>query len=338
MAAPSVVTDAAKYVARYSATLVGHSPWVDPGEAVSYVIFEWGRTTAYGNSTYYEQALPGEIYYHDITGLQEGTTYHFRLVGAARALRSYGADKSFTTTTVSPAPAPTPFMGWMVDQLVGISDLFYGIYSTVIEWVWPFWKAADFFYWLGSFFMDLALTFSDFSLWVDNIANKILTVLSFGDIYDYFKDLFDAALNAWDWVQNISTDIGSIIATWWEGTSTTVLGWIETAKNDLIFWTNWLYGQVVELREDVTYLLGQVPDVSGVLAWFSNWTGNVSSIIDNWWTSTVGGVVALINSAFTERESFWAGWQDWKDKVTEFFSDPEEWLYKAVDRIIERFW
>ena len=81
-----------------------------------------------------------------------------------------------------------------------------------------------------------------------------------------------------------------------------------------------------------------IPDITEIQAWFTDWTGNVTSVINTWWTSTMWEVQELINSAFIVRESLWSGWQDLRDKVTEFFTDPEDWLYKSVDRIIERFW
>ena len=67
-------------------------------------------------------------------------------------------------------------------------------------------------------------------------------------------------------------------------------------------------------------------------------TGNILLVVNNWWRDRLLDVQGLINSAFVTRDSLWSGWQDLRDKVTEFFSDPEEWLYKAADRIIERFW
>lgn len=316
MAAPNVITDAAMWVARYSATLAGHSPWVDPGEAISYIGFQWGKTTAYGGFSYWEQAIPGESYLHDITGLAQATTYHFRIVGAAGALRSYGADRTFTTTTVSPPPAATPFMGWIIEKLRYVAGWLHDIFLVVDDWIWPFFLAAPPFYWLSALFSGLALNFYHFSLWVDDVANRIVTILTFDNIYSYFKVYFDAALNAWTWVQNFATDISAIIDTWWQGTIATVTGWIDALRDWALFWINYLQGQIHSLNTRVSNIISQIPDISEFGAWFSD----------------------LIDSAFREREPFWAGWQDWRDKVTEFFSDPEEWLYKAADRIIERFW
>ena len=38
-------------------------------------------------------------------------------------------------------------------------------------------------------------------------------------------------------------------------------------------------------------------------------------------------VESLINSAFTERERYWSGWQDMRDKVIEFFANPFDYLW-----------
>jgi len=338
MAAPVVVTDNAKNVARYSATLVGHCTWVDPAAAVSYIIFEWGKTTAYGDSTYWEVTSPGEVHEHDISDLEENTLYHFRIVGWVGGVFSYGADKSFTTTTVGPPPAPTPFMGWIIEKLNSVSGWFYGVYLIVIDWPWPFWYAAEAFYWLSTYFNGLAWNFYDFSIWVDDIANKIVTILSFANIYDYFKDFFDAAINAWAWVVDSFWNVWDVVDIWWTSTSTTVLDWIDATKDWARLWIDYLQDQIVALTAQINDLVSLIPDMTEILAWFSNWTGNVVSAIDSWWTGALSQVQSLINSAFIEREPFWAGWQDWRDKVTEFFTDPEDWLYKAADRIIDRFW
>ncbi|GAI36189.1 unnamed protein product, partial [marine sediment metagenome] len=81
-----------------------------------------------------------------------------------------------------------------------------------------------------------------------------------------------------------------------------------------------------------------IPDLEDVTSWFTNWWGNTLSNIIAWGALTGTQIGSLVDSAFTLRDDFWAGWQDWRDKVTEFFTDPEDWLYKAADRIIERFW
>lgn len=105
--APPAVTGAASAVSATSAALNGT---ISPGGLDTYWTFQWGTSTAYGNNTTPATTpLTGTGSFAvmaPLTGLQPGTTYHFRLVavqGAAGAsgqpTLSGGADMSFTTPT-----------------------------------------------------------------------------------------------------------------------------------------------------------------------------------------------------------------------------------------------
>ena len=66
-------------------------------------------------------------------------------------------------------------------------------------------------------------------------------------------------------------------------------------------------------------------------AWDTFWTVTFPTLVSwawltTWWNSRLEDIQGLINSAFTIREGLWTGWQDWRDKVVEFFTDPLEWL------------
>ena len=70
--------------------------------------FEYGATTSYGSQTTEKDGGSGteEVSVSaDLTGLSEGTSYHFRLVASNTAGTNYGDDATFTTSTT---PAPTP--------------------------------------------------------------------------------------------------------------------------------------------------------------------------------------------------------------------------------------
>jgi len=267
-----------------------------------------------------------------------GYRVEFTVSGALSYFKVIQFTVSGIPEPVEPEPVPTGAMGWISERFVAASGFFYSLYLETLGW----WALPDFvselFYSLAQICADLSWDFYDFSIWVDDIATRIVAILSFDNIYDYFKELFDAAINAWNWVVDAFWNVWDIADTWWSTTSTTVLGWIDAAKDWSKLWIDYLQDQVDELRVMIQDIPGAIPDLSVILEWFTDWTGHIHTYIDTWWTSTMGDVVALINSAFIEREPFWSGWQDWRDKVTEFFTDPEDWLYKAMDRIIERYW
>lgn len=230
------------------------------------------------------------------------------------------------------------FMTWIVEDLNSASDFLYSIYREVLDWPWPFWYAATFFYSLSRAFNWLAWDFADFADWVDDVADQVADTLGFSDIYLYFRTYFDAALDAWDWVRYAWSNVTGIIDAWWSSTRWTVQGWIDIATQGFdslaaawsdfwnITWPQWT-SKLDLLAAD----------------WSTFWAVTFPTLVSfdwltTWWNSRVAEVQSLIDSGFTLREPFWAGWQDWRDKVTEFFTDPEDWLYKSFDRIIERFW
>jgi len=76
------------------------------GSATSWY-FEWGTSTAYGSKTPLRVAGSGtsDVAVSELlTGLTPATTYHYRLVGDNAAATVFGADRVFTTSTVTPPP------------------------------------------------------------------------------------------------------------------------------------------------------------------------------------------------------------------------------------------
>ncbi len=226
----------------------------------------------------------------------------------------------------------------IIERLTEAQDWFWDAYLEVRDWIFPFYFLWPPLYGLYVAFFYLVYAWDAFSRWLTWANNMIVAFPTTWTFWVYFEEWLMAGWNAWEWVINAIGNVWSIIDNWWSATSSDVLGWIEQTWQNTLYWLNDLQGQVNELRVLIQDLPGAIPDLSVILEWFTNWTGNVTSVINTWWTSTMGEVQELINSAFIVRSDFWAGWQEIRDQVTEFFTDPEDWLYKAADRIIERFW
>jgi hypothetical protein len=107
---PTVTTGPAGAVAGDSATLSGSV--IANAMATSYH-FEWGPTTAYGNttpSTGVGNGLTAAAATATLGGLSPGTTYHYRIVATNAGGVAKGADQTFTTVgapTTPPATAPS---------------------------------------------------------------------------------------------------------------------------------------------------------------------------------------------------------------------------------------
>lgn len=105
---PTVSTLAATSVGATSATLNGT---VNPNAASTTYWFEWGLTTAYGNSTTSTNAGNGSlqvIVSSNLAGLTAGNTYHYRLVASNNQGTTYGSYEWFapgvpTLSTTAPS-------------------------------------------------------------------------------------------------------------------------------------------------------------------------------------------------------------------------------------------
>ncbi|MFL5883964.1 MAG: hypothetical protein ACJ77M_02740, partial [Thermoleophilaceae bacterium] len=76
--------------------------------------FEWGTTTAYGNSTPQVSSpadAQGHVVDSQLAGLAPSTTYHYRLVAHSHAGDSFGSDRTFTTAPAPPPPPPAEAAG-----------------------------------------------------------------------------------------------------------------------------------------------------------------------------------------------------------------------------------
>ncbi len=94
---PMVVTGSATLVPWSSATLNGT---VNPNGLSTTYVFQWGRTTSYGNNTTVTSSGSGTsnmAVSAGITRLSSYTVYHYRLVATNSAGTTYGSDRSFKT-------------------------------------------------------------------------------------------------------------------------------------------------------------------------------------------------------------------------------------------------
>src|SRR6202035_1797752 len=105
---PAATTEPATSVTYTEATLKGS---VNPNSVETKYYFEYGPTTSYGTKTVETSAGAGKSNIassQPITGLTQGTTYHFRIVATNSVATTRGGDRSFTTASPSWAIASTP--------------------------------------------------------------------------------------------------------------------------------------------------------------------------------------------------------------------------------------
>ncbi len=102
------VTGGASGVSTSAATVSGA---VNPDGASVKVSFQFGATTAYGQSTAAQTLAPANVatpFAAQLTGLTAGTTIHYRAVAVSDFGTFVGADQTLTTSPTPPPPPPPP--------------------------------------------------------------------------------------------------------------------------------------------------------------------------------------------------------------------------------------
>lgn len=208
-----------------------------------------------------------------------------------------------------------------------ISYLFYDAYLEVKGWSAPFSYLKTPLYTLYRVFWDLTTPIAQFGDWCDDVTNKVAQVLSITDIRLALDKWLDYAEDAWDWVLSSTTIINGLINTWWSTASQTVQVWVNDAKAYAQSLVATVSTALASLQVAWDSFKAKIPSIDAILSWWSNWTGNVLTAVNSWWSERLLDVQGLINSAFTTRESLWAGWQELRQQVLTFFQDPLEFIW-----------
>jgi len=230
------------------------------------------------------------------------------------------------------------FTSWIIERLNRVADAFYWIYIEVYDWPWPFSYTADFFYELTVLFNDMAWDFYNMDSWFQSVQARLdaIVIPTLDDFLELIAMFVPAGLA--DWFANWTGNVWGLIDSWWDGVAGEVTGWIQNVYDWTAGWIDYLEAEIAAIKAVIAAGVGDLPNLSELMSWFTDWTGNVWGVIDNWWDGQLVIVQSLISAAFVEREALWSGWQDLKSQVADFFSDPDDWLYRAADRIVERFW
>lgn len=208
------------------------------------------------------------------------------------------------------------FMQSIVSRIQDIADYFYDAYLEVFDWIYPFNLLAPPLYYICYGFSYLAYYFDQFSDWVDFAASRISDILDWSTIWSFILSYVPNLSAISNWFNSWKDFIWQEVITWWQYKKEQVESWIDVAKDTLQYQLDYLSIRVDSIQSRISDIVSMIPSATDILT----------------------SAQALIDGAFLSRQDFWQGWQDFRSQVTDFFSDPEDWLYKAIDRIIERFW
>ncbi|MBL9133011.1 MAG: hypothetical protein JNG86_17510, partial [Verrucomicrobiaceae bacterium] len=136
---PAAYTLTAADIGPASSTLIGI---VVPGSFDATVTFEYGTTTAYGQTTAPQIFAAGNDFRsvtHGISGLSLGLTYHYRIVASSAGGTTYGLNGTFTTqaSSTSPQSAPEVMTGVATNITIQSADVSRSVnprYGTTFSW------------------------------------------------------------------------------------------------------------------------------------------------------------------------------------------------------------
>jgi hypothetical protein len=195
-------------------------------------------------------------------------------------------------------------LDFLCQLLWDIASIIAEIYAVTSGWITPFNLISRPFYTLYFIVQNIALKVLDFNIWVTNIASQVLTFISWNNLTSWFSKYLDMIIYAWNWVVKWWDNVWYRINAWWEGIWPTIQGWISSATQGL----------------------------SGLLADFLNFTKNILPTlmtVAQWtllWPLKLLEITGLIDSAFLTREGFWKGWQEVRDNVIGFITNPLDFL------------
>ncbi len=309
--------------------------WFRNRDNKSLFTLDWSSSGNAGGWTYFYAYLGRVSWEINENG---GYRVEFTVSGALSYFKVVQLTISGITEEVEPEPLPTGAMGWISERFANASGFFYLAYLEILDWIYPFWLLAEPFYELAGLCSDLSWDFYDFSLWVQEISDRIVNVLNWDNVWSFILSYVPNLEDIRDWFFDWWFNVTSAVDTWWTETMVDVQGWISAALAHAMTFINQVEASLVDLRSTwdsfwTITLPGLIRDINGLRsAWeefletflpgFADWTGVrdlVESTIRSWFPF------------YDELAALWGG-------IQEFFTDPEDWLYRSVDRIIERYW
>jgi len=209
---------------------------------------------------------------------------------------------------------------YFVDRIFSIvwdiSDWFYEAYRIARDWWWPFDLLASPLRYISDYFWDLLTPISHLGDWIEDVVDTLQNILTFSNIWSYFKDWFQWAEWAYDWVRTARSKVDDIVNTWWSSTQQAVISWVNEAK-----------AYALSLFTNLQSLLGSLQ---------STWDDFITQTLPNLadWT----GIQSMINTTlsiwfpfYNELTSLWS-------EIKKFFVDPLQYIYDKLDEFFERFW
>jgi len=184
---------------------------------------------------------------------------------------------------------------------------------------------------------------------VENVSAVVDTVINtFDDVWDtvvgYVSPVVDTIINTFDdvWdttVEQVPEVIDTVIETVTSAGST-VYDSVSNVYNTV---TNYISNIYNTVNNYITNTYNTV--TNNISNTYQTLTTAITQVIgltienvNEWWTARAAWVERLVDTRFALIAPTFNAMGAIINGFNEFFTDPEDWLYKRFDKIIERFW
>lgn len=231
---------------------------------------------------------------------------------------------------------------WVVEYLIEkfnwLSEYFYDAYLEILALPWPLWMAAWPFYMVSWTCAEIANHFWHMYSYFGWIEQELRKILNWPLIWSRIRIYVPNILEIRDWFYYWREWVNYQIGQWWSVAQGTVWDWMRMWGDWASAWFEWFDASLVDLRSSWnSFWLITWPEMLSDLGGLRTaWEDFLSGIVPDLATWT--GVSDLVESAFRTWFPFYDNLASLWGGIQEFFVDPEEWLYKSFDRIIERYW
>lgn len=216
----------------------------------------------------------------------------------------------------------------------GLYEWFYSLYyeSRDIPIVGP--VISRIFLAISNIIFDLLTPIAHFGDWVDDVADRLLKILSWDTIKSLIKVWLSGIETIITWFPDWAKHIRQVISDWWSSVSSTVQGWISSAVQVVKDLITQVVKDLATLQSAWDSVKGKIPSIDAVISWWSNVTANILLIVNSWWGERLREVDTLINSKLKTWFPFYDDLVKLWSTITTFFTNPLDWL---LDRFTDWF-
>ena len=172
---------------------------------------------------------------------------------------------------------------------------------------------GTFFYNVSSWLFDIAFSLGDLASWYQRVTDRVAQAITSSDVIEIISGITARVNTLWAWFGNRAGELLSVINSWWEGTRSQVLAWVQEGKD-------YSAGLIVGVRQQLNGLS-------------SSWESFRTSVLPS--LATRQEAQELARAELSPHVSLLTTLGTFVGDIADFFGDPLGWL---AGRLEEWFW